>query len=121
MYWRKNLCTGLSSFSIVMGILLVGMVKTHGSSASASRPRATRQEKGKAKVIEGGNEVEPEARKWRRVIYESTIATRGTTRERMVDRNSLGKSVLMWQIMGHGLDFFFKSMTGYIAVSFIVA
>ncbi|CAK9149594.1 unnamed protein product, partial [Ilex paraguariensis] len=47
----------------MMGVLLMGMAKSLGSSASASRLRASRWEKGKGKVTEGSNEEEPLGKK----------------------------------------------------------
>ncbi|CAK9139887.1 unnamed protein product, partial [Ilex paraguariensis] len=93
---------------IVMGMLLVDMDKTQGSLVSASRPRATRKEKGKGKSTLSGGEEELKVRKNHRLIYESTIVAKRVTCERMIDRLSLGKSTLMRQIGARGLEFFFE-------------
>ncbi|CAK9160903.1 unnamed protein product, partial [Ilex paraguariensis] len=69
-------------------MILMGMTKTQGASASAAKPRSIRKEKGKGIATEL---QQPKSRKRQRAVYESNIVEKGVTCERMVDQKSLGK------------------------------
>ncbi|CAK9150320.1 unnamed protein product, partial [Ilex paraguariensis] len=89
------------------------IAKIRGVSALASKPRATRKEKGKATIREQDPKpLESQPRMRKKASYESIIE--GKIYERMVDHRSLRKGVPIRRIVQLGLNFSFKNVEGYI-------